>query len=130
MTSNASAEIAVEDRIARHCTKCNSQDMLFVEATRGGFGSGNVIPLSGEFNFWPVKGSVKVNRFVCMTCGYCEEWILNAKDCELLRRFYGPGSRRAHIADRWRRWGEYVAILNRRMFGTASTPSKLHKEAN
>lgn len=129
MADNASAEVTVEDRVARHCDRCSSEDMLFVEATRGGYGSGNVIPLSPMFNFFPMKPSVKVNRFVCMTCGYCEEWILTAKDRELLRRCYGPGSRRAHISARWHRWGEYVAKLYRRLFGTASTPSQLHQES-
>jgi hypothetical protein len=129
MADNASAEVTVEDHVARHCTECKSEDMLFVEATRGAYGSGNVIPLSPMFNFWPMKPSVKVNRFVCMTCGYCEEWILNAKDRELLRRCYGPGSLRAHYSARWHRWGEYVAKLKRRLFGTTSTPSQLHQES-
>ena len=129
MAANASAEVTVDDRVATHCTKCNSEDLLFVEATRGAYGSGNVIPLSPMFNFWPMKPSVKVNRFVCMTCGYCEEWILNAKDRELLRRCYGPGSLRAHNSARWYRWGENVANLKRRLFGTASTPSQLHQES-
>ncbi len=116
MADNASAEFTVKDRVARRCIKCSSEDMLFVEATRGGYGSGNVIPLSPMFNFWPMKPSVKVNRFVCMTCGYCEEWILNAKDRELLRRCYGPGSLRAHNSARWHRWGQKFSELKQLWF--------------
>lgn len=108
----------------KHCAKCGSDDMLFVEAIQGNYGSGNVIPLSGMF----IWNSVKVDRYVCMSCGFCEEWFTNPEDREHLRRWYQPGSRRARNNDRWRRWGEYVAKLKRRLFGTATLdiPNECH----
>lgn len=81
------------------CAKCDSTDLLFVEAERGGYGSGNVIRLNGS-TIW---SSVKVNRFVCMNCGFCEEWITSPADLEALRRAYGPDSWRAKTKARRRK---------------------------
>lgn len=106
----------------KRCAKCDSDDMLFVEAIRGNFGSGNVIPLSGLFIF----DSVKVDRYVCMSCGFCEEWILNPEDREDLRRWYRPDSRRASNNDRWRRWGQSVAKLKRQLFSGRPTIQNTH----
>ena len=107
---------------SRHCAKCGSSDVLFVEAIQGNFGSGNVIPLSGMF----IWSSVKVDRFVCMSCGFCEEWIMNPDDREHLRRWYRPGSPRTRNNDRWRRWGESVAKLKRRLFGGGGIDQSTH----
>lgn len=73
------------------CAKCSCIDLLLVEAERGGYGSGNVIQVD-RLLIW---SSVKVNRFVCMSCRFCEEWISSPADLEALRRSYGPGSSRA-----------------------------------
>ncbi len=125
MTNSVSSEGAVKASLARHCAKCNCEDMLFIEATRGGYGSGNVIPLSGVF----VSDAVKVNRFVCMSCGFCEEWILTPEDRELLKRYYGPGSRRARINERWNRWGKRFAEIKQLWFCNAASHARSNRES-
>lgn len=108
----------------RRCARCGDTDVLFVEAIRGNFGSGNVIPLSG----WFIFSSIKVDRYVCMACGFCEEWITNPDDREQLRRWYRPGSRRVRNNDRWRRWGQWVARVKTRLLGFASAVMRPHDE--
>lgn len=75
----------MSDGSITRCAKCKSDDLLFLEAVRGGYGSGNVIPLVG----FMVGSSVQVDRFICTSCGFCEEWISSAADRETLRRVYG-----------------------------------------
>jgi|GEM_PF-3821721 len=64
------------ERPQKLCHKCSSTDPLLVEAERGSFGSGNVIPLSG----FTIFSSVKVDRYICMKCGYGEEQISSPAD--------------------------------------------------
>lgn len=117
--------------VAKRCSKCDSHDVLFVEAVRGAYGSGNVIPLGG-ITIW---SSVKVNRFICMTCGFCEEWISSHADREALRRAYGPESRREQQKARQRgmmeslnracrRFGQFVGTLRSRITGGSSASAR------
>jgi ribosomal protein S27AE len=53
---------------SRQCPKCGSTDILKIRGGNGAKGSGNNIPL-GLF------GSINVNRFLCCTCGFSEEWV-------------------------------------------------------
>lgn len=121
---------------AKRRSKCDSDDVLFVEAVRGGYGSGNVIPLFGGLGFF---SSVKVDRFICMTCGFCEEWIPTPADREALRRTYGPESRREKVKARrrdtieriygaCRRLGQFVGTLQSRVSGASSTSTRSHSE--
>lgn len=112
----------VDNTPSKQCAKCDSDNLIFVEAIRGSFGSGNVIPLSGLFIF----DSVKVDRYVCTSCGFCEEWITNPEDRAHLRRWYQPGSRRACNNNRRRRWGQWIAKIRRRWFGDGSADQRLH----
>lgn len=61
------------------CPKCNSKDVIRIHGTEGGYRVGNQIRL-GLTNF----SSVLVQRYVCMECGYTEEWIEKG-DLEYLR---------------------------------------------
>ena len=54
----------------RYCPKCNSTNLLRIKGNVGAYGTGNNIP-AGLLNF----SAVLVNRYVCCTCGYSEEWI-------------------------------------------------------
>lgn len=63
----------------RRCPKCGSNEIYRVEAVVGnGYGSGNVIPTG-------LLGVIKVNRYVCGNCGFCEEWI-DEKEVNALKR--------------------------------------------
>ncbi|MCA8989487.1 MAG: hypothetical protein KDA78_17690 [Planctomycetaceae bacterium] len=109
----------------RRCVKCGGSDVLFVEPLVVAFGAGNVIPLSGWFVNYD---SVKVDRYVCMSCGFCEEWVMNPEDREALRRWYQPGSRRARINERRHRWRQFFADLKRRLFGGGTSGKSEHRE--
>lgn len=50
------------------CTKCQSTDIVRFDGTVGGYGAGNNIYISA-------LRAVKVHRYICCRCGYCEEWI-------------------------------------------------------
>lgn len=52
------------------CPKCGGYEILFVEGRVGAYGSGNNI-ITGVTIF----SGIKVDRYVCGTCGYSEEWI-------------------------------------------------------
>ncbi len=57
-------------KLTHYCTKCGSEDVLLVEAKSMGYGSGNFIPMG--LSIW---SAVPVDRYVCATCGFAEEWI-------------------------------------------------------
>lgn len=65
------------------CPKCGGTDLVLVPGTKGAHGAGNNIQV-GLTNF----SAVLVNRYVCCSCGYSEEWI-DQKDLEKLKRYFG-----------------------------------------
>lgn len=69
----------------RICPKCNSSDILIVDGYAGAYGSGNNI-MTGATIF----SAVNVNRYICCSCGYTEEWI-NQEDIEKVKK-----AKRAH----------------------------------
>ncbi len=77
----------MEDRVknTKICPKCNCSDILIVDGNVGAYGSGNNI-MTGATIF----SAVNVNRYICCSCGYTEEWI-NREDIEKVKR-----SKRAH----------------------------------
>ena len=65
----------------RRCPKCSSNEIYHVEAVVGhAYGAGNVIPTG-------LLGTIKVNRYVCGQCGFCEEWIEQHELPTLKRKF-------------------------------------------
>jgi predicted nucleic-acid-binding Zn-ribbon protein len=67
------------------CAKCASTEILKIPGKVGAYGSGNNIP-AGRTIF----SSVKVTRYLCGHCGYCEEWVESASDLQKLRERYKP----------------------------------------
>ncbi len=67
------------------CPKCGSYDIVVVDGYAGAYGAGNNI-LVGMTIF----SAVPVDRYVCCSCGYSEEWI-RREDMEKVRNY-----RRAH----------------------------------
>jgi len=65
---------------SQRCPKCDHTEIIRVEGIQGGYGSGNVIP-TGGFTIW---SSIKVTRYVCIKCGFCEEWIDSTQDLQRL----------------------------------------------
>jgi len=62
------------------CTKCNSKDIAIIPGTVGGLGAGNNI-MTGMSIF----SAIKVTRYLCCNCGYCEEWVDNKDDIKKIR---------------------------------------------
>ena len=52
------------------CPKCAGMDILLIPGRVGAYGAGNNIPVG-----WTYLSAVKVNRYLCCSCGYSEEWI-------------------------------------------------------
>lgn len=54
----------------RRCPKCNSGDIVRIDGHAGAYASGNNIMLGAT-----IFSAVNVNRYICCSCGYTEEWI-------------------------------------------------------
>ncbi len=52
------------------CPKCNSTNIVRFDGYSGPYGTGNNI-MTGATIF----SGVNVNRYICCTCGFTEEWI-------------------------------------------------------
>jgi ribosomal protein S27AE len=66
------------------CPKCGSTDILRIPGQVGAFGAGNNIPVGKT-----IFSSVKVTRYFCGSCGYCEDWVDSASDIQKIRDKYG-----------------------------------------
>ncbi|MGM9631871.1 MAG: hypothetical protein ACI3XL_02110 [Eubacteriales bacterium] len=55
---------------SRICPKCNSGNIVRIDGYAGPYGSGNNIMLGHT-----IFSTVNVNRYICCSCGYTEEWI-------------------------------------------------------
>ncbi|MBD5081386.1 MAG: hypothetical protein HDT44_06430 [Ruminococcaceae bacterium] len=67
------------------CPKCGGLDIIIVDGYVGAYGSGNNI-MTGATVF----SAVKVDRYICCSCGFTEEWI-NTGDIEKVKK-----SKKAH----------------------------------
>ena len=65
------------------CSKCQSNDIAVIEGYTGAYGAGNNI-LTGATVF----SGVKVTRFLCLNCGFSEEWVESKDDLEKIKRKY------------------------------------------
>ena len=52
------------------CPKCGSSDIIKVPGHAGAYGSGNNIMVG-----MTIKSAVPVDRYLCTSCGYSEEWV-------------------------------------------------------
>lgn len=64
------------------CPKCGSKDLLLVPGKAGAYGSGNNIMIGHS-----IFSEVLVNRYVCCTCGFTEEWV-DLEDIPKLKEKY------------------------------------------
>ena len=55
---------------ARICPKCQSDDIVRIDGYAGAYGSGNNVMVGAS-----IFSAVNVNRYICCSCGYTEEWI-------------------------------------------------------
>ncbi len=52
------------------CPKCQSNNIVRFDGYTGAYGAGNNLMVGNT-----VFSAINVNRYVCCTCGYTEEWI-------------------------------------------------------
>ncbi len=64
------------------CPKCGETDILKIPGTSGAYGTGNNIQTGMS-----IFSAVMVNRYVCSSCGYSEEWI-DKDDMAKLKKKY------------------------------------------
>ena len=57
-------------KIKKICPKCNSTDIVRIDGYSGPYGTGNNIMIKAT-----IFSAVNVNRYICCTCGFTEEWI-------------------------------------------------------
>ena len=69
----------------KQCPKCGSGDILIVDGFAGPHGSGNNVMLGIS-----ILSAVNVNRYICCSCGFTEEWI-NKEDLPKVKQ-----SKKAH----------------------------------
>lgn len=67
------------------CPKCGGTDILIVDGSVGGYGTGNNIMLGAS-----IFSAIDVDRYICCSCGYTEEWV-NMEDMEKIKK-----SKKAH----------------------------------
>lgn len=67
------------------CPKCGGTEIIKRKGTTANYGIGNTIAL-GVTVF---HGLVPVTRYICLGCGYSEEWIDEDKDLARLRKRFG-----------------------------------------
>ena len=65
------------------CPKCQSGDILRIEGESRAYGAGDNIRVGVT-----IFSAVKVTRFLCLNCGFSEEWIESGEDLEKLRNKY------------------------------------------
>ncbi len=64
---------------SRLCPKCGSADIVRFDGYTGAYGSGNNVMVGST-----IFSGVNVNRYVCCSCGFTEEWI-DREDIERVR---------------------------------------------
>ena len=52
------------------CPKCQSNDIVRFDGYSGAYGTGNNIMVGKS-----IFSAINVNRYVCCSCGFTEEWI-------------------------------------------------------
>lgn len=67
---------------SQKCTKCQSVNIARIEGRAGAYGVGNNIQMRLT-NF----SAVKVTRYLCIDCGFSEEWV-EANELEKFKRKY------------------------------------------
>jgi len=71
-------------KTSHHCPKCNSIEIAKIEGPATVGYSSNVVPAKG----WSLSG-LPVDRYVCISCGFTEEWIHKRKDLDRIKDKFG-----------------------------------------
>ena len=67
------------------CPKCGSSDIVRIDGMGGAFGaSGHVIRMG-----MMAANAIPVTRYVCVSCGFSEDWIDVPEDRQKIKERYG-----------------------------------------
>ena len=61
------------------CPKCGGTDIVRIDGSVGAYGAGNNVMVGAS-----IFSAVNVNRYVCCSCGFTEEWI-DEQDIEKIK---------------------------------------------
>jgi len=61
------------------CPKCGGIDIVRIDGSVGAYGAGNNVMVGAS-----IFSAVNVNRYVCCSCGFTEEWI-DEQDIEKIK---------------------------------------------
>ena len=64
----------------KYCQKCRSGNIVRYDGYVGAYGSGNNLMTGAT-----VLSAVEVHRYVCLECGFTEEWI-DKEDLEKVKK--------------------------------------------
>ncbi len=64
----------------KFCPKCRSTDIVRIDGYSGAYGAGNNVMVGNS-----IFSAVNVNRYICCSCGFTEEWI-DEKDLEKIKK--------------------------------------------
>jgi hypothetical protein len=70
-------------RNSKACPKCQSNDVVRIPGMVGAYGAGNCINVGRT-----IFSSVTVTRYLCVTCGFSEEWVDAADDLAKIKKKY------------------------------------------
>lgn len=65
----------------KHCPKCLGEDIVRIEGNWDTYGVGNNVR-TGIFSI------ALVTKYVCLGCGFSEEWVESKEDLEKIRKKY------------------------------------------
>jgi hypothetical protein len=69
------------------CQKCRSDDIVKIPGTIGSYGVGNNIIMG-----WTIFKAVKVTRYICISCGFSEEWVESSEDLIRIKKKFGSSN--------------------------------------
>jgi len=67
---------------SQRCPKCQSTDILRIDGEAKAYGAGNNIMVGAT-----IFSAVLVNRYLCCSCGYSEEWIDREDIPKLIKKY-------------------------------------------
>lgn len=68
---------------SKSCPKCKSTDIVRIPGETRAYGAGNNITVGRTF-----FSSIGVTRYLCASCGFCEEWVESAGDIATIKKKY------------------------------------------
>jgi transposase-like protein len=70
------------------CPKCQASEVVRVPGGARGYGAGNYLQIGAT-----IFGTVPVSRYVCLNCGFVEEWVDSAAELAKVRKKYARSTR-------------------------------------